>query len=255
VVTDAVVGRDMLLFSGTADLGGTTSRDVRAQSWRMDVDGEVGRDVRVKADRLSVGPAARVVGDVVYQSPGAAAVADPAAVDGRIIRSRIYSPVWARAVQHLVAVLGLAGLLLSGLALGWLFRGTARRSVEAAGTRPLATAGIGIALLVVPPLAVIPLSLTLVGLPLALLLAVLWILSLFLGALPAVTWLGGRLLGGRGGLAAGLAVGAVLWRAATWALPLAAVLIYLAGTVMGLGALGRAAWAARRAPQPAGEAG
>lgn len=242
---DAVVGRDLLLVAGSVDLGGTTGRDVRAQAWRLEVDGEVGRDVRVKADRLGVGPAARVVGDVIYQSPADADVADQAAVDGRLIRSRVYSPVWARAAQRAVAVLGLLGLVLAGLVLGWVFRGTARRSVEAVGSRPWATLGVGAALLVLPPLAVIPLSLTLVGLPVALVVAVLWLLGVFLGALPAVTWLGGRLLGGRGGAAAALVVGALLWRGAAWALPLAAVLVYLAGTVMGLGALGRAAWALR----------
>jgi hypothetical protein len=31
-----------------------------------------------------------------------------------------------------------------------------------------------------------------------------------------------------------------------WLLPLAAVLVYVAGTVWGLGALGRAAWQGRR---------
>ncbi len=251
---DAVIGRDILLVAGRADIGGTTGRDVRAQAWRLGVGGEVGGDVLVKADRLSVAAGARIVGDVIYHASAEAKVAAAASVDGNLVRSRVYSPVWARAVQRAVAVLGALGFLLAGLVLGWLFRGTARRAVAATSTRPWLTIGIGAAVLVITPLVVIPLSLTLVGLPLALLLLVLWLLAVFLGALPAVARVGGWVTRGRGGPAAGLVVGALLWWAAIWLLPLAAVLVYLAGTVVGLGALGRAAWAGRGAGEPVGTA-
>jgi cytoskeletal protein CcmA (bactofilin family) len=243
---DAVIGRDVLLVAGSADINGTTGRDVRAQVWSLDVGGQVDGDVRVKVDRLDLEPGARVVGDVIYRASADAAVADSASIGGSLVRSKVFSPVWARAVERALAVLGLLGFVLAGLVLGWLFRGTARRAVAASSERPWLTMLVGAGLLVIPPLAVIPLSLTLVGLPLALLVAVLWLLSLFLGALPAVTWVGGRLLRGRGGPTGALVVGALLWRGAMWLLPLAAVLLYLAATVMGLGGLGRAAWAARR---------
>jgi hypothetical protein len=189
---------------------------------------------------------------VIYHASAEAKVAEAAAVDGNLVRSRVFSPVWARAVQRAVAVLGFLGFLLAGLVLGWLFRGTARRAVGAASTRPWPTVAIGAGVLVITPLAVIPLSLTLVGLPLALLLAVLWLLAVFLGALPAVAGLGAWVLRGRGGPAGGLVVGAVLWWAAMWLLPLAAVVVYLAGTIVGLGALGRAAWAGRAGGTPPG---
>jgi hypothetical protein len=244
---DAVVGRDVLVVAGSADVAGTTGRDVRGQAWWFDVAGEVGRDVLVKADSLDLEAGTRVAGDVLYLASSDAGVADAATVQGRLVRRTVLEPVWARAVERLVAVLGLLGLVLGGLTLAWLFRRTTRRAVAVTGDRPLAALGTGVALVLLPPLVAVPLSLTLVGLPVALLLLVLWVIGLFLGAVPAVSWAAGRLLGGRGGLPAAIVVGALLWRGAMWLFPLAAVLLFLAAVVMGLGSFGVAAWEQRRA--------
>jgi cytoskeletal protein CcmA (bactofilin family) len=251
---DGVVGRDALLVAGRADVRGTTGRDVRAQAWDLRLGGEVVGDVRAKADRVSLEPNTRIVGDVLYQASSDASVAEAASVDGRLVRTRVFSPVWARAVSRAISVFGWLGFLLAGLALGWAFRSTGRRAVESVGSRPGRTLAVGAALLVLTPLAVIPLSLTLVGLPIALMLTVGWLLAVFLGALPAVTRAGAWVLRGRGGPAAALVVGGSLWWAAMWALPLAAVLLYVAATVVGLGAAGRAVWAQRAASRAASAA-
>jgi hypothetical protein len=127
-----------------------------------------------------------------------------------------------------------------------VFRGWSARAVEAAGRRPGRSALIGLGIVVVPPVLVLPLFLTLVGIPVALLLLLTWVVALFLGPLPAVTAAGTRLLRGKGGIALGLLVGTVVWRGAMWLLPLIAVLLYLAALLVGLGALGSAAWNLRR---------
>ncbi|MCJ7725982.1 MAG: hypothetical protein MUP76_06290, partial [Acidimicrobiia bacterium] len=129
LVLDAVIGRDVLAVAGSAEVAGTTGRDVRAQAWRLDLGGEVAGDVRVKADRISLGSGVRVVGDVIYQASATARVAEAASVEGRLVRSRVFSPVWARAVQRVIAVVSLLGFVLAGLLLGWLFRGTSRQAV------------------------------------------------------------------------------------------------------------------------------
>ena len=79
---------------------------------------------------------------------------------------------------------------------------------------------------------------------------VLWLIGIFLGAVPAVTWVGRKLVGGRRGAAAALLVGGLLWRGSMWLFPLAAVLLYLAGVVVGLGSFAVAGWEVRARQEP-----
>lgn len=241
----AVVGRDVLVVAGRAAVDGTVGRDVRGQAWTFGLAAEVGNDVLVRVDALTVEDGARVAGDVLYRASADADVADTATIAGRLVRRKVLSPVWAKAAERAVAVLGLLGFLVAGLLLGWMFRATTAQAVTLPGRRPVLVTLVGLGVLVVPPLVAVPLSLTLVGLPVALLLFVLWLIGLFLGALPVVTWLGGLVLGGRGGQPAALVAGAILWHGAMWLLPLAAVLLYLAATVVGLGSVVVAAWQRR----------
>jgi hypothetical protein len=239
----ADVGRDVLLIAGRASVGGTIGRDVRGQAWSLTVSGDVGRDVLARVDRLTLG--GRVGDDVVYGATIDADIVDGLEVGGQLIRRRVFSPVWSKAVGRAIAVLGLAGFLVAGLALLWTFRGTTTDAIRLVGARPGRSAVVGLALVILPPLAALPLFLTLVGIPLAVLILMLWLAALFVGPMPAVAWAGRALLRDRGGTVAGFAVGAVLWRGAIWLLPLIAILLYSAALVVGLGAFGVAVWSRR----------
>jgi hypothetical protein len=114
------------------------------------------------------------------------------------------------------------------------------------GTRPGRAALVGLGAVLVAPILILPLFLSLVGIPVALVLLLLWLVALFLGPLPAVTWVGQKIVSGRGGLALGLVVGTILWRGAIWLLPLLAALLYLAALLVGLGSALIAAWEQRR---------
>ncbi len=240
----AEVGRDVLVIAGRASVGGTVGRDVRGQAWSMGIAADVGRDVLARVDRLTL--AGTVGDDVVYGATLRADVADDFEVGGQLIRRRVFSPVWSKAVGRALALLGLAGFIVTGLVLLWVFRGTTADAVEMVGARPWRSALMGLPLVVLPPLAAVPLFLTLVGLPVAVIILLLWTASLFVGPMPAVAWVGRAILQGRGGLVAGFALGAVLWRGSMWLLPLLALLLYGAALVVGLGAWGSAAWDRRR---------
>ena len=239
------IGRDAVLFGAEANLDGTVGRDVRAQTYRMGIGGTVGRDIQARVDRLAIGAAARVGGDVIYRASTDANV-DPAAVlGGRLVRTPVLAPVWAMAVTRVFAILSVLGLIVAGIIGQWLFRSTSQRAVVVAGERPGRAALVGLGMLLVPPMLVLPLFLTLVGIPVALVILLAWLIALFLGPLPTVTRLGSLLLRGKGGPALGLVMGVVVWRGVLWLLPVIAAVVYLSALIVGLGSYGIAAWSLR----------
>ncbi|MDX1690792.1 MAG: hypothetical protein R3290_07200 [Acidimicrobiia bacterium] len=242
----ADVGRDVLLVAGEVLAGGATGRDVHVQAWSLEVHGTVGRDVMARVDDIVVGPGATVAGDVEFQASDEVRVDDGAAVDGSLVRRDVLAPVWAKAVARAVLWLSLLGFLVGGLLAIWLFRRTMIRAAATALERPGRSALVGAGVVVGIPILVLPLGLSLVGLPVAVLLLVSWVVLLVLGAAPAVAAVGERIVGGRGGLAGGFVVGAVAWRAAMWVLALVAALVYLAATLVGIGAFAIAGWEQRR---------
>jgi cytoskeletal protein CcmA (bactofilin family) len=243
---DGSVGRDVFAVAGSLGVDAAVGRDVRAQVFRMSLDGPITGDVYARTGRLTLEDEAVIGGDVLYKASDDARVDPSAAVNGRLTRRDVITPVWATTITGLFAILSVFGFVFAGLVGMWMFRGWSARAVEAAERRPGRSAVIGLGILLLPPVLMLPLFLTLVGIPVALILLLTWIVALFLGPLPAVTAAGTRLLRGRGGVALGLLVGTVLWRGAMWLLPLIAVLLYLAVLLVGLGAYGSAAWSLRR---------
>ncbi|MFH1331601.1 MAG: hypothetical protein ABIJ48_13290 [Actinomycetota bacterium] len=250
------VARDVLVIGGSAEVTGSVGRDVRAQAWRLTVDGQVGRDVAARVDDMVLGDAARVAGDVTFRASDDVRVSDAATVGGSLVRAEVLAPVWAKALTRLVGWLSVLGFVVAGVAVFWVFRGTAPRAVRVARERPRRSALVGLGVLVVPPIVALPLFLTLVGLPVAVLILLFWVVGLFVGPTPAVAAAGERLLGGRGGMLGGFVVGALLWRGGMWLLSLAAALLYLVPLLVGLGAFAIGAWETRRgadeAPAAAG---
>ncbi|OFW65235.1 MAG: hypothetical protein A2135_02810 [Actinobacteria bacterium RBG_16_67_15] len=243
---EGAVGRDVLAIAGSITIGGSVGRDVRAQVLRMTIDGPIARDVFARTGRLALEDEAVIGGDVLYKASSEARVDPAAAVNGRLTRRDVITPVWAKVASRLFVVFSLLGFVVAGVLAAWAFRGWSSRALTAAEQRPGRSAVIGLGILLVPPILVLPLFLTLVGIPVALVILIAWVCALFLGPLPAVTAAGKRLLRGRGGVAAALVVGTVLWRGAMWLLPLIALLLYLAALLVGLGAYGAAAWSLRR---------
>lgn len=240
------VGRDLLTVSARLRAGGATGRDLRGQALRLAIDGQIERNVVVETDRLSLSADARIGGDLTYDSPAEGRIHPDAVVAGDLRHRDSSTPVWTRAILRALGILSLMAFILGGLVTLWLFRATSEKAVEAVATRPGRAALVGTALVLLPPLAALPLFLSLVGIPIALAMLLAWVGALFFGPIPAVTEVGRRLLRSRASVAGGLVLGAVLLRGAMWLLPLIGGLVYLVALVVGLGGYGMASWELRR---------
>jgi cytoskeletal protein CcmA (bactofilin family) len=185
------VGGRAWLAGGTVDVLGSVARELRIAAGTVTVSGRVDGDVRIAARDLTIGPAARIRGSLAYTSPRPARIDPAAQIEGTVSYQRAEAAVGAgRAVWGALRLVLLLGLIAAGVVLYLLLP---RFTVAAAGTirsDPWRSLGLGFALLVATPVAVVLLMVTLVGIPLGLAVAALYCVALLVGYLIAALFLG-----------------------------------------------------------------
>lgn len=248
----ARVDRDVIAFGGSTRIEGIIGRDVRGRSIRMAVDGRVRGDVDVATTILTIGPTARISGDVLYRSSTDADVAEGAVISGTVTRLPAQSNFIYGIILTLANVVGFLAFIVVGLLALWLMRGVGSRATGAILTKPIRSLLTGIGAVLVFPLLVVLFAITLVGLPISITLVALGVVAFIVGAVPAVSALGNLVLVRRGGLFGAFLVGAVLWRLGIWLIPYVGGALFLLGLVWGIGGWILGAVAARRGdPTPA----
>lgn len=258
IALNAPVGRNATLAGGRIALGPATrvEGNVYAAGGQVTVGGEVGGylvatggdvvidgvvegDALVRASSLRLGPSARIAGDLHASTPGARVTIDPGArVDGGVIAQA--APPLGRTLRFLGWILAF-GFLVAGAVAVALAPGRADASAVLVRRRPLAAAGVGIAVLILAPIAVTIVAITVVGIPLAAIAAALYAIAVYLARAVFAVWLGRLLLGGRapagrkGALAAFLVGGVLLFLVRF--VPVLGGIVGAVATVVGLGAL------------------
>lgn len=242
------VGRDLVAFGGSVTLSGDVGRDVRGRVVNAAISGTVGRDLDVAVERLVIKGNAQIGGDVLYRSTRQAAISPVATIAGQVVRLPAQSNFVYGVVLTIANLVGFLGFLVLGIFMLWLFRNSSSAAVGAVIGHPIRTFLIGLAFVVVAPVAALVLAVTLVGLPVAAMVLLGMFVLLLVGPVPAVTAFGDRLLRGRGGLFGGFLLGAVLWRLGIWLIPLVGGVLYLVGLVWGTGGWVYGGWRLRFAP-------
>lgn len=251
---DAVVDQGetvdtVVVFDGSAEISGLVTQTVVVLHGPARVSGQVEGDVVVLDGRLTLGPTARVGGDVFAErrtiDPGATVegvIRSPASVD--------WALGWASAITMLAVWFAIA---ISVLVLGLVLIGLAPRAADAtyAAVRSALgpSIGWGFAVFVGLPIVGAAAVGTLVGMPLGL--ALLFGLALiFAVGQTAGAWFLGRTLVSGPSRAVSFLLG--------WAIvsglglvPGLGGLLWVAATVVGLGAIAVATWRARRVPSAA----
>src|SRR5262245_12021778 len=192
MATESRVNGDAALAGGTLTAEGAIDGDLTAYGERIFVDARVGGDVELAGDDLRLGPNARIDGKVVYRSDGEIVVERGAVISGGV-RQVTNDRAWRHAARG-GAILGGITISLGMVLLGAvLVLGMPRFSREAAAairSKPWQALGLGIAMLVGVPVALVVLVVTIIGIPLALLLAFAYGALLLLGYLVAAIFVG-----------------------------------------------------------------
>jgi cytoskeletal protein CcmA (bactofilin family) len=198
IAEGGAVERGLAIFAQNVNLAGTVGRDVYGMVERFELGGRVGRGLELRAGSLSLGPGARVEGDLVAFLPrGRALEGDAASQVGGELRvephwhgrgaglSRyLEGRFWVWLAIRITAAF-LVGIVLHALVPG-LFR-----PAELSAPRSL---GIGALVLLGAPVLLALLGLTLVGLPLALLGAFAYVSALYAAGILVAARLGAALL-------------------------------------------------------------
>ena len=241
------VGGAVWLAGRRVDVAGRVGRDLRAAAVRVRISGVIEGDVVLAARDIELLPGARIAGTLTYWSSQEARVATGAHVGGRIVRRQ---PEYLDRAGRVLTVLSVVtrvvfvvNLFVAGVILYWLFPRLTVSAALTVGRRPWASFGIGLAVLVLTPLAALSLALTVIGIPLALTLVWLYLGALLLGFLTAAFYLGDVVLRpiartrwpSRGARMGALAL-VVLALALVRFVPIAGPLVLLLALVFGVGA-------------------
>ncbi|HEV3178544.1 MAG TPA: hypothetical protein VGZ72_21300 [Stellaceae bacterium] len=266
VTAAAQVGRDLMAAGGTVTLArearvagdawiaaahiavsGGVGKDLEAIGANIALSGTVEGDAHLRGHWITIGPEAVIHGRLTYQSDTAAEIDRRARIDGGVTRSAWPAPQRAETAMHIAGyaakILLALGLIAAGLLFILVFPGYSLNAARLIGLRPLASPGLGFALLVATPVAVVIAMASMLGAILGMVVFAAYFVSLLLAVLTAVIFLGDGLLRllGRGPLTgigrrlAALILGVIALLVLS-GLPYLGGFVLLAALAVGLGA-------------------
>jgi len=219
---DGRVARDVAIAAELATLDGTVGRDVIFGGFRLEIAGGIGRHVDARwVESLRLRDGVRVAGNVdahlpegdeVDRAPGAI-VSGEVRVLPRMSRHERYFAHYAEPAFYLMHALAFAAAFVFGMLLYALVPGLFEVRVHTA-REFFRALGFGFVAIVVPPIAILAVALTVIGIPAAVLSLFAYVTALYTAGIAVATWLGRTLLPPRDGsmyalgrsLLAGLAI-------------------------------------------------
>ena len=234
--------KTIVIADGPVTIAGHVTGDVVAIHGRVTISGRVDGDVTTVTKRAVLAPGAHVGGDLVYGDK------KPELAGGATVGGKVRHEGFGKVSSAFAWVFGLVVWLtvtVSAAVLGIVLVAVAPRVVEgaweAAEQRLGAVIGIGIALFLGLPIVALLIAFTVFGLPLALMLLLAMLPLYALGYVTACWLVGRRVLSGPRDRFVPLLVGLLILRVLAL-VPVLGALVGIAATVLGLGALGMAAW-------------
>jgi cytoskeletal protein CcmA (bactofilin family) len=191
------VEQDVVQGSQQSEINGAIGRNLLSYSGSADVRGQIGRDLDIRTRGVTLSAPAKVGGNVnaYVRHANDVRIGSGVTIGGKnethitVRRSRLTRPSF-----YVWRIIGLLGAFV----IGWLlltfvprFFTNTSRAVAAWGR----SFGVGVAILIVTPVAAIILCITLIGMPLGIMTLFLYVMALYLAKIFVGAFLGMALLG------------------------------------------------------------
>ncbi|GEM_PF-2679347 len=185
---DSIVSGGMYLGGSQITLDGVIKGDVRVAADSVVINGTLERDAQITAKKLELGPKAKVH-NIAYKGDRQAVVDPAAQVEGTITFDK-----WRRGGLNDLRPLALLYNALTWILLGFvvlmLLKIWAPRFTEEVKIEPFPNALIGLAGIIFVPIAMLILTLTILGAPVALVLGMFAALAGVVGSIIGIRWIG-----------------------------------------------------------------
>ncbi|MGB8656654.1 MAG: polymer-forming cytoskeletal protein [Candidatus Zixiibacteriota bacterium] len=195
----AEIEKDAAVFCGKMTLYGKVGGSLKGSVGELVMSGVVNGDVSVKAERITLMPTAKILGDFRYKSEQPAKIESGALVSGETVWTKVEKKEHKSSSIYtgeslLKETLFLLALMLTGIVMTLFRKRNAYQAKQAVGNSFLKSLGLGFVFMVCIPIAIVILVVTIIGIPIALISLLGYALLVYLAKIPVATFLGDKII-------------------------------------------------------------
>ncbi|MFA6027476.1 MAG: polymer-forming cytoskeletal protein [Patescibacteria group bacterium] len=176
--TNAQLDKDLIIFAGTADIFGPVGGDIKIYAGQVNLDNTIGGDAELGEGVITMGENAEIMGNLSYTATAEEALDVDSKVQGQIKRTEpVATPTSTKEEKGSMSkyltggfwlwnLMKMLGLLLVGLIVSSVFKGTTASTVNKMYANPVRGLLVGLAVFLFAPLLAVLAMLTIIGMPL-----------------------------------------------------------------------------------------
>ena len=187
LTSNSTVGGDAMFAGGVVNINGTVNGDLRAAGGNVTINGTIHGNVDLEADQVVISSSARIDGNLNYRSPDKGRISKDAAIRGKTsyTLSERYHP------HPAARFLSVITFSVAGIVLLLVFPGFTQATSSRMATQFWKNLGLGFALLVATPVAVILLLVSFIGVWVGFPLLAIYLVALILAYILAAFYVAG----------------------------------------------------------------
>lgn len=196
----AQIHKDVTAFCGKMTLDGKLGGSLKGSMGELVISGVVNQDVSVEADKITLMPTARILGNLKYKSGKEAKIESGAQVSGETVWTELKTTKEKKPGSIFTGkpiipeILFLLALMVTGVVLTLICRKNAYLAKQAVSDSFLKTLAVGFVVMVCVPIAVIILIISVIGIPIAVIAFSTYAVLIYIAKIPVATFVGEKII-------------------------------------------------------------